>query len=52
MGDLSGADDALSGQQHTLLGAHRATGFVYAGIVFALKAGLMGGALTSLVLAA
>ncbi len=30
----------------------RATGFVYAGIVFALKAGLMGGALTSLVLAA
>ena len=30
----------------------RATGFVYAGIVFALKAGLMGGALTNLVLAA
>jgi Na+/melibiose symporter-like transporter len=30
----------------------RATGFVYAGIVFALKAGLMGGAFTSMVLAA
>ena len=30
----------------------RATGFVYAGIVFALKAGLMGGAFTNAVLAA
>ena len=30
----------------------RATGFVYAGIVFALKAGLMGGAFTNGVLAA